>query len=62
MIVLSWPPKKKFLAKPLPPLKILSCVNLIKKYTLTHDRKKKRKKKEKKTHGRILRWEPKKQH
>ena len=47
MIVLSWPPKKKFLAKPLPPLKILSCVNLIKKYTLTHDRKKKRKKKEK---------------
>ena len=62
MIVLSWPPKKKFLAKPLPPLMILSCVNLIKKYTLTHDRKKKRKKKEKKTHGRILRWEPKKQH
>ena len=62
MIVLSWPPKKKFLAKPLPPLKILSCVNLIKKYTLTHDRKTKRKKKEKKMHGRILRWEPKKQH
>ena len=62
MIVLSWPPKKKFLAKPLPPLKILSCVNLIKKYTLTHDRKKKRKKKKKKMHGRILKWEPKKQH
>ena len=61
MIVLSWPPKKKFLAKPLPPLKILSCVNLIKKYTLTHDRKKKEKRK-KKTLGRILRWEPKKQH
>ena len=48
MIVLSWPPKKKFLAKPLPPLKILSCVNLIKKYTLTHDRKTKRKKKKRK--------------
>ena len=62
MIVLSWPPKKKFLAKPLPPLKILSCVNLIKKYTLTHDRKEKRKKKKKKMHGRILKWEPKKQH
>ena len=59
MIVFSWPPTKKFLAKPLPPLKILSCVNLIKKYTLTHDRKKKKKKK---MHGRILKWEPKKQH